>query len=164
VVSRLTHGGAGTFDLTLSTASRVVEPRSDGSGNFTIVFNFDQPVTNGGATFTGSGGGSVSNVVFAGNSMIVSLAGVTDQQTGTVTVNSVSGPGTATASASVQIGFLDGDATGDGVVNVGDTAQVRNHAGETLDNTNFRNDINTDGLINVGDTIIVRTKSGDFLP
>ena len=137
-VSRFTHGGSGTFDLTLSTSSRVIEPRSDGSGNFTIVFNFDQPVTTGSAMFTGPGGGSVSGVTFSGNSMIVGLTGVTDQQTGTVTISGVAGPGTAAVpSTAVQIGFLDGDVTGDGVVNVGDTIVVRSHAGVTLDNTNF---------------------------
>ena len=159
----MTHGGAGTYDLALSTASRVVEPRSNGSGNFTIVFTFDQPVTNGSATFSGPGGGSVGTVTFAGNDMTVSLTGVTDVQTGTVSVNNVSGPGTATTSASVQIGFLNGDNTGDGSVNVGDTAAERNHSGATIDNTNFQYDINVDGFINVGDTIIVRTKSGNGL-
>ena len=49
VVSRFNHPGAGIFDLTLSTTSRVVEPRSDGTGNFTIVFNFD-PMNSGNAT------------------------------------------------------------------------------------------------------------------
>jgi uncharacterized repeat protein (TIGR01451 family) len=162
VVSRMTHGGSGTFDLTLSTSSRVVEPRSSG-GNFTIVFNFAVPVTSGTATTTGSVG-SV-NVSFSGNSMIVSLTGVSDQQNVTVTAHNVSGPGTATlSSVSTQIGFLIGDVNGDGTVNVGDTILVRNHAGVTLDNTNFQYDVNVDGLVNVGDTIIVRNDSGDFIP
>src|SRR5437588_7166140 len=44
VVSRFTHGnGAGTFDLPLSTSSRLVEPRTDFSQNFTIVYPFDKP-------------------------------------------------------------------------------------------------------------------------
>ena len=164
--SRMTHGnGAGTFDLSLSLSGRTVEPRSDNSGNFTIVFNFDQPVDSGTASVTAPGGGSVGSVTFSGNSMIVGLNGVTDQQTITVTVNNVSGPGTATLpSASVQVGILDGDVTGDGFVNAGDTIRDRNFSGATLDNTNFQYDVNLDGLINVGDVAVVRSKSGDFLP
>jgi len=159
------QGGAGIFDLPLSTSSRVIEPRSDGTGNFTIVFNFDQPVTTGSAMFTGSGGGSVSGVTFSGNSMIVGLTGVTDQQAGTVTINGVAGPGTATMpSASVQVGFLNGDVNADSRVNVGDTIIVRNNSGATVDGTNFQYDINADGFINAGDTIKVRANSGNFLP
>ena len=162
VVSRLTHGAAGTFDRTLSTSSRVVEPR-DGSGNFKIVFNFNEPVTSGTATTTGSVGSVTTS--FSGNSMIVSLTGVSDQQNVTVTANNVSGPGTGTlASASTEIGFLIGDVNGDAVVNAGDTVQVRNNSGVTLDNTNFQYDLNIDGMVNVGDTIVVRAKSGDCLP
>jgi hypothetical protein len=97
--------------------------------------------------------------------MIVGLTGVTDQQTGTVTATNVSGPGTGTLfSASVQVGFLIGDVTGDGTVNAGDTVVVRNNAGVTLNNTNFQNDVNVDGAVNVGDTTIVRNNSGHTLP
>jgi hypothetical protein len=169
VVSRFTHGnGAGTFDLPLSTSSRVVEPRTDFSGNYTIVFNFDKPVNAGNASVTAhnpSGAGSVSSTSFSGNSMIVSLTGVTDQQTLTVSASGAAGTQTQSAAASsVQIGFLIGDVNQDAVVNVGDTIQVQNNAGVTLDNTNFQNDVNTDGAVNVGDTTIVRNNSGHSVP
>ena len=112
-----------------------------------------------------TGTGSVGTVAFSGNDMIVSLSGVTDMQNVTVTVMNVSGPGTGTLpSASVDIGFLIGDANQDGNVNVGDTIVVRNHSGQSDDNTNFQYDVNADGAINVGDTIMARNKSGDFLP
>jgi hypothetical protein len=160
----LTHGSAGTFDLPLSPSSRVVEPRSDGSGNYSIVFNFNEPVSSGNASVA-SGTGNVSGVTFNGNSMVVGLSGVTDQQTVTVSANNIVGMTSQTpASVSVQVGFLDGDVNGDGVVNVGDTVLVRNNSGVTLNNTNFQYDVNIDGLVNVGDTIAVRAHSGDFLP
>jgi hypothetical protein len=160
--SRMTHGGSGTFDLPLSLNSRTVEPRN-GAGNFTIVFTFDQPVNSGSANVSPSG--PSSNASFSGNSMIVSLSGVSDQQAFTVSANNVSGPGTATfVAASVDVGFLIGDVNQDGTVNVGDTVQARNNSGVTLDNTNFQNDVNVDGMVNVGDTIVVRSKSGDFIP
>jgi hypothetical protein len=164
--SRMTHGGgAGTFDrpMPLSGPSGI-EPRSAGTGNFTAVMTFNGPVNGGTASVTG-GTGSVSSVTFSGNSMIIGLTGVTDQQVVTVTASNVSGPGTtALPSASMQIGFLIGDVTGDAAVNVGDTIPTRSHAGQTLDNTNFQYDVTVDGFINVGDTIVVRSKSGDFIP
>ena len=160
VVSRQVHGGAGTFDLPLSTSSRTIEPR-DGSGSFTIVFNFDQPVTSGNATVSPAGPGS--SVSFSGNSMIVSLTGVPDQNTYTIAAHNVSGPGTATLiSASAQVGFLIGDVNQDGAVNVGDTVIVRGAAG-AVNGSNFLDDVNLDGSINVGDTAIVRMDSGHGL-
>lgn len=161
-VSRLTHGSSGTFDLPLSLSGRTIEPRSDGTGNFTIVFTFDQPVNSGSAS---SNSGSVNNVSFSGNSMIVSLTGVPDQQTVNVSANTVSGPGTATLlSASVNVGFLYGDVTADGFVNVGDSILDRSKSGLTLDNTNFQFDVNIDGFINVGDVAAIKSRSGDYLP
>jgi sugar lactone lactonase YvrE len=163
VVSRMTHGSNETFDLPLSTNSPTVEPRNNGTGNYTIVFNFDKAVNSGNADIT-SGTGTAGRPTFDSNSMIVNLTGVTDQQTLNVSVSNVAGPNTLPfASASAQIGFLYGDVNGDGVVNVGDTILVRSIAGATLDNTNFQYDVNADGLVNVGDTIIVRNNSGNFL-
>jgi hypothetical protein len=161
-VSRLTHGGSGTFDRPLSLMTRTIEPR-DGSGNFKIVFTFNTPVTSGNASIT-SGSGTVSSTTFSGNTMTVNLSSVTDQQNLTLAINNVSGPSSFQSSGSVLIGFLIGDVNFDAAVNVGDTAPVRNNAGATLDNTNFQYDVNIDGFINVGDTIIVRGKSGDFVP
>lgn len=161
-VSRLTHAGAGPFDLSLSLSGRTVEPRSDGSGNYTVIFTFDQTVNSGSAS---TNEGTVNNTSFSGDTMTVSLSGVPDQQTATVTANNVSGPNTATLiAASVNVGFLYGDVTQDGFVNVGDTIRDRNFSGATLDNTNFIYDVNLDGLINVGDTAAIRSKSGDSLP
>jgi hypothetical protein len=159
--SRMTHGASGTFDLPIASNGSTVEPRSDGTGNYTIVFNFDQPVTAGTASTNGP---TASSVTFSGNSMIVSLTGVADATSGvTVTANNVLGQ-FSLGSASASLSFLWGDVNSDRVVNAGDTVVVRNNAGVTLDNTNFQYDINVDGFVNVGDTIIVRAKSGDFLP
>jgi hypothetical protein len=162
-VSRMTHGAAGTFDLPLPVDGTVgIEPR-DGSGNFTLVLTFDQPITAGGAS-TVNGTGTTGGVTYSGNSMIVPLSGVTDQQKLTVSVSGAAGSGTLPTAFNFDVGFLIGDVNGDGVVNIGDTALIRTNSGVTLDNTNFQYDLNVDGLVNVGDSIIVRSKSGDFLP
>ena len=163
-VSRMTHGGAGTFNMPMPlSGSPGIEPRSDGTGNYTIVLTFDQAVNSGSASVA-SGTGSVNNVSFNSNQMIIALTGVTDQQTLAVSTSSVSGTNTLSTSPSVNVGFLIGDVDGDKTVNAGDTIQVRNHSGETLGTTNFQFDVNVDGLINAGDTTVVRSKSGDSLP
>ena len=163
--SRMTHGGgAGTFDMPLPLNGSGIEPRSDGTGNYTLVLTFTNPVTGGTASVT-SGSGSASNVTFNSNQMIVTLTGVTDQQVITVSANNVAGTNTQTlASASVNVGFLNGDVNGDKAVNAGDTIQVRDQSGATLDATNFQYDVNVDGFINAGDATVVRSKSGDSLP
>jgi hypothetical protein len=96
--------------------------------------------------------------------MIIALTGVTDQQTLAVSTNSVSGTNTLSTSPSVNVGFLNGDVSGDRVVNAGDTIQVRNLSGATVGPTNFQYDVNVDGFINAGDATVVRSKSGDSLP
>ena len=139
----------------------VVEPRN-GDGNFTVIFNFSQPVLGGSVSLAGTGSVTAE---LQWNSMIVQLTGVMDQQTLTVTALNVTGTNYGMlASTSVQIGFLVGDVNGDGVVNVGDTAIVRGQAGAPLDNTNFQSDVNGDGQVNVGDTITVQLQSGHYLP
>jgi hypothetical protein len=164
VASRMTHGSAGTFDLPLSTSSRVVEPRRSGS-NYTVVFTFDKNVTNGNASVT-SGTATVSSRTFSGNSMIVGLSGVTDQQTVTLTASSVSGPGTGVSgSSSVQIGMLQGDVNQDGFVNAGDTVVERNFAtGATTTSSTYLYDVNVDGFVDNNDLTIVKNNSGNFLP
>ena len=138
--SRMVHGGSGTFDLGLSFSQRTVEPR-DGSGNFTIVFTFDQSVTNGTASFSGPGGGGGQRCHFQWQhddcrpqrrDRSTNRHGRIQQCLRPGNRNSLSG--------SVQIGFLIGDVNGDGVVNIGDTAVVRGQSGVTLDETNFQDD------------------------
>jgi hypothetical protein len=162
--SRMTHGSAGTFDLPMPLDGTGIEPRSDGSGTYTIVLTFDKPVSSATNAVT-SGAGSVSATSYTGNSELVTLTGVTDQQSVTVTSTNVMGSNNvALPSASVQVNFLVGDVNFDRVVNVGDTVPTRNASGATLDNTNFQYDVNVDGMINVGDTILVRSRAGNLLP
>lgn len=162
-VSRMTHGSKGTFDLPLPiTGPAAIEPRTDGAGHYTIVFNFNQPVNNGSAS---TSAGTVSNVSYSGNAMIVALSGVADQQTVTVTANNVSGPNTqALPSTSVNVSFLIGDVSGNGAVDAGDVAQSRAASGSSVDSTTFRYDVNIDGVLDANDTTLVRSKSKHFLP
>jgi hypothetical protein len=163
--SRMTHGGgAGTFDVNLPLAgSPGIEPRSDGTGNYTIVLTFDQSVNSGSASVA-SGAGSVNNVSFSGNSMTIALTGVTNQQTLAVSTNSVAGTNTLSTSPSLNVGFLIGDTTADGVVNSADVTQVRRQSGLVADPTNFREDLTVSGVIDSGDITLVRRQVGTALP
>ena len=161
----MTHGTAGIFDINLPvTGSPGIECRTSyalGAGNYSVVFNFVNNITNCG-TAAAAGGTIVAGP--SANQCTMNLTGVADAQTISVELDNVIDSQNNTGNISVPIGVLIGDSNGDGFVNVGDTVLVRNHSGETATLANFRQDLNADGLINVGDTLQVRNHSGDFLP
>ncbi len=166
-VSRKTHTGVGDFDVSLPLTGNVgIEPRRGSGANFDshqIVVTFANPVTLSGATVASSNGQATATATASGGTITVNLAGVTDAQTLTVTLNSVN-DGSHLGDVAIPMGVLLGDTNGDRSVNVGDTLQTRNRGGQATDATNFRSDVNTDGTVNSGDTTIVRAHSGDFLP
>jgi len=160
--SSLTHTGVGPFSMNMPLNGSGVEPR-DGGGSYSIVLAFDSPIDGGTATVT-SGTGTAGAPSFNGNTMTVSVTGVTDQQVITLTVSNVhTVNGGTLPSASINLGFLIGDTNSDREVNVGDTIQVRSHAG-VVNGSTFQYDLNLDGQIDVGDTTVVRSKAGDFVP
>jgi hypothetical protein len=165
--SRVTHGqSAIARDLPLALSGQpTVESRRKSSGAFQVVFTFSEPVNSGTAAATANGNSISSSVSFSGNTMIVSVSGVADRQTLTVTANNVAGPNTQTLpSASVSVGLLQADVNSDRAVNGGDATLVRNRSGSEVDGINFRYDVNADGYCNVGDAIVVRNKTGNGLP
>jgi sugar lactone lactonase YvrE len=173
VGSTKSHGSIGTWDVNLPvlpfTAPRGIECRTGGvNGDYTIVFTFgNNLVSVGGASVTSGTGIAISATIDANDShrYLVNLTGVANAQYLTVTINNViDAVGNYAASISKQMGMLLGDTNGDGLVNVGDTIQVRAQAGNDVTSSNFRVDVNGDGLINIGDTVTVRNQSGTALP
>ena len=164
VVSRKTHGSAGTFDLFVPlTGPSGIEPRiGSPAGTHTIVFTFTAPVNGGTAT---SSAGSVSNVTFSGTEMRITLSGINDVQTVSVTANNVtSGTGTL-SSVTVAVGFLQGDVDGNRSVSATDISAVKSRSGEgSINNTNFRDDVTINGTVNSSDVSLVKSKSGNTLP
>ena len=164
VVSRKTHGAAGTFDINmpLSGPSGIEDRLGNPAGSHTIVLTFTNTVTAGTAT---SSAGSVSNVSFDGTDMIVTLTGINDVQTVTVTANNVTnGPTGTLPSITANIGFLQGDANGDRSVNSTDVSLTKSLSGALVEGGNFRNDVNANGAINSTDVSIVKSRSGNVLP
>ncbi len=170
VVSRKKHKSAGTFDINLPlTGSTGVECRSGGTNNiYQVVFAFPKAVTVGGATVTPGVGGSGSVVggpVVSpdGKTVTVNLTGVTNVQTITVTLSSVS-DGTSTGDVAVLMGMLMGDTTADRFVNTTDINQVKTLVGQAATSSNFRSDVTADGIIKNPDVSLVKSKKGTVLP
>jgi hypothetical protein len=168
VVSRMTHGTAGTFDIDLPfspdpRASAIrppgIECRSGGVNNaYTMVFTFSNTVANCGVASLGtvtpgpnSNQCSVQVNVPTGQYVTVQLTGVTD-------------PNATTGTFSATMGVLVGDTTANGAVNSSDIAQTQSQSGQPVTIDNFREDVNVNGAINSSDIALVQSQSGTALP
>jgi hypothetical protein len=166
VISRKTHGSAGTFDIDLQ-GSAPIECRTGGvNGDYTMIFSFAHDLVGIGAACCI--GGTVSSSMIDPNNpsqFIVNITGVTNGTYVTVTLDGVDGSGgTHNDYFYQQMGVLVGDVNSDGVVNVGDTVATKSQSGNPVTTSNARADVNTDGLINVGDIVLVKNASGTALP
>ena len=165
VVSRLTHGSA-PFDIPLPLSGTPGLECRNGSppNSYNLVFTFAAPVTFSGAQLTTALGGTLAGTSGSGTTtVIVNLSGVQTAQTIEVKLTDVSDE-TSTNDVSVSMGVLVGDTTGDGFVNSGDIDQVKSQLGQSVTNSNFREDLNADGNINSGDVSLAKSKSGMGLP
>jgi hypothetical protein len=159
VVSRKTHGRAGTFDINLPQTPRPgIECRS---GDYAIVFTFASNVSIQGARVT-SGAGRVKNYTVTGNQVLVNLTRVGNAQTVVVTLAGVN-DGINTSDVQATMGVLIGDTTADGVVNSTDVNQVQSQLGQPVTASNFRDDVKADGVINHQDVNMVESRSGTGL-
>ncbi len=167
--SRKIHGDAGTFDVDLPlTGNPGIECRSGGvNGDYEIVFQFANTLVNVGSPRVSSGTGSV----VSGNidpsdahNFVINLTGVTNAQTVTVTLNSISdSAGGFSSSISPSMSVLIGDTTADRFVDSADIGQTKSQSGKSTTSSNFREDINKDGFIDSADIGFVKSKSGSAL-
>jgi Dockerin type I domain len=163
VVSRKTHGSAGTFDVDLPlTGKPGIECRSGGAANdYMLVFTFANNVSVQNATVT-AGAGSATNFTVVGNIVTVNLTSITNAQTITVKLTGVS-DGINTSDVEASMSVLIGDTNGDGFVDAVDTSQVKSQSGNAVGASNCREDVNVDGFIDSVDTSFVKSKSGTTL-
>jgi hypothetical protein len=176
VVSRMTHGSAGDFDIVLPQppATRGVECRSSallGAGNYTLVFTFPNNLTSvASAAVTGhdpaSGIGTVSTRGIGPNpnQYTVNLTSVSTGQYITVTLNNVLDVAGNTGNQTVQMGVLIGDVNSNGVVSNTDVASVKGQVAALVTPLNFRNDVNANGVISNTDVSLTKTQAGTSLP
>jgi len=158
--SRLTHGGAGTFDIAMPlTGTSGVEDRA--SSTYNAVFTFDGAVTSG-AVLAISGAATVGPISFSGNTMTAQLTGVTSAEVVTLRVQNINGDGQL--HGDVPFGFLTGDVNGNRTVNASDVALAKSQSGQATNATNFRSDVNANGMINASDLAVIKSKAGTGLP
>jgi len=163
-VSRKVHGGAGAFDVDLALAN---ECRSGGTnGDYTVVFNFTNPLNSvGGVSVTGTASVKSNAVGADPHQYIVELTGVANAQTLTINLNDVADAnGNFSATVSVPMRVLIGDMNSNGLVNSTDTSLVQAQSGQPVTSSNFRMDVNANGLITSTDASIVQSHSGTGLP
>jgi len=163
VVSRKTHGTAGTYDVNLPLTGTGIECRTGGpSGNHQLVVTFAVPVTFAGAS---TSCGSVMTTSGNGTSAVtINLTGVPNASRCSVTLNGVTDGTSAPGDASVPANFLEGDTTGNGAVNSSDISQTQSQSGQGVGAGNFREDVTVNGLINSSDISVVQSRSGTALP
>jgi hypothetical protein len=158
--SRLTHAGAGTFDIAMPlTGVSGVEDRS--SSTYNAVFTFDGAVTSGQVTVL-SGTATVGAISFSGNSMTAQLTGVSSTEVVTLRVQNINGDGQL--HGDVPFGFLTADVNGNRIVDRPDQQQLRADRGQPATASNFRDDINLSGVVDMPDLQSVQTNRGHSIP
>jgi uncharacterized repeat protein (TIGR01451 family) len=163
VVSRKTHGTAGTFDIDLLPPAPGIECRTGGaSGIHQVVVTFAVPVTLSSANVS-SGTGSVSSFSVSGNQVFVNLTGVANAQTIAITLVGVN-DGAGSGNVVVPMNVLLGDTTANKSVNSSDISQTKAQSGTIPTASTFRTDVTVNGLINSSDISTVKSKSGTAIP
>jgi hypothetical protein len=161
-VSRKTHGAAGDFDVALPG----IECRSGGAtNNYTLVVTFSNSLASGNASVTSGTGNVAGTPAISGNTMTVNLTGVTNEQTLSITLNSLTDQFLQTLpDTAINMSVLIGDVNANGLVNATDVGAAKLQSGASLSNTNFRTDIDANGAINASDVSTVKLHSGEGLP
>jgi hypothetical protein len=158
--SRLTHAGAGTFDVPMPLSGvSGVEDRS--STTYNAVFTFDGPVTSG-QVIVLSGTATVGTISFSGNSMTAQLTGVTSAEIVTLRVQNINGDGQL--HGDVPFGFLTADVNANRIVDRPDQQQISTDRGQPVTAANFRDDINLSGVVDRPDVQSVQTNRGHSIP
>ncbi len=164
VVSRKTHGTAGTFDINLPLSGNPgIECRTGGpSGNYQVLVTFAVPVTLSSASVT-SGTGSVSSTTVSSKQVTVNLTGIANAQTIAITLFGVN-DGTNTSNVVIPMIVLLGDTGANKSVNSSDVSQTKAQSGTVASSSNFRTDVTVNGLVNSSDVATVKSKSGTGVP
>ena len=158
--SRLTHGGAGTFDIAMPlTGTSGVEDRA--SGTYNAVFTFDGAVTSGEVLAVG-GTATVGPISFSGNTMTAQLTGVTSAEVVTLRVQNINGDGQL--HGDVPFGFLTADVNGSRSVDKPDKQKISADKNQVVTSVNFRDDINLSGVVDKPDAQSVETNRGHSIP
>jgi hypothetical protein len=92
--------------------------------------------------------------------VIVTLAGIADNQRVTLTLDNVNGIPSPYA---VSLGFLVGDVNGSGAVNASDISGIKARLNQSAGAANFKLDVNVTGTVNAVGLTAVKSRSGLIL-
>ena len=173
LVSRLTHGSAGTFDINMFTVGTIGVECRRGAGasgkDFQVIATFPSAITG----ITGTNVSSIDSAATADTPVIttssgrgvvtVNLHNVANVQTLSLTLLGVN-DGTNAGDVGIPVGVLLGDMTGDKTVNSSDVSQTKARSGQAVAISNFRSDVTGDGVLNSSDVSQVKSRSGTALP
>ena len=166
VVSRKTHGSAGAFDINMPlTGPRGIECRNSG-GNHTLVFTFKTYLADVGQVSVTAGSGTISGTpTISANTMTVNLTGVANGQVTTISLHNTKDVANQILDdTSVNIGFLVGDTSGNGLVTSTDVSQIKLQSGHAVTSANFREDLNANGTITGTDVSAAKLSVGSGVP
>jgi len=158
--SRVWHFGVGAFDIDMPlTGNSGVEDRC--SNTYTAVFTFDDSVTSGDVAIV-SGSATVESVIGNGDELQAKLKNVTDAEILTLRVSNINGDGQQYGD--IPFGFLQGDVNANRVVDKPDANQIRLDKNQTINGSNFRDDIDLSGVVDRKDLHGVTSHLGNSLP
>jgi PKD domain len=171
VVSRMTHGAAGTFDINLPlSGTRGVECRSSasaGAGVYKMVFTFANNLVSVDSAGSTNGGPTTVTSSAIGpnpNQYTVNLANVPNQQYLSITLINAKDSTGAIGNLFGTMGVLIGDVNATGLVDGNDVSAVQAKTRQAATSTNFRLDVNASGLIDGNDVSITQSKTRTSLP
>jgi hypothetical protein len=170
VVSRKTHGSAGTFDIDLPlTGNAGVECRSGGTNNdYSLVFTFHRNLVGVGGASVAQGTATINANSGIGpnlNQYTLNLTGVANAQHLIVTLNGVQDTnGAIPGGVTARMDVLLGDVNAVSGVTGSDVNACKAQVGIELSTTNFRNDVNATGFVSGSDVNLIKSQVGMALP
>ncbi len=164
VVSRKTHGNAGTFDIDLLAGEPPpTECRSGGTGEiYQVIITFPDAVSVDRAFVASRGFAAAATLSVSGAEVTVNLTAVGNAQTALIMLENVS-DGENMGDIFIPFPILIGDTSGNGSVSSSDVGQVKSQSGATVAGANFRTDVNANGTISASDIGQVKAASGTSL-
>jgi uncharacterized protein (DUF1800 family) len=162
VVSRMSHGSAGTFDVQLPLQGRTgIECRSLDQG-ITLVLTFDQPVKSGNASLVQGAATVTGAPAFLDNTMTVRLGSIPDAQALAVSINRVrNAAGESSSARRVHFRVLRGDVNASGGITAADVSLCKTAISRAMpvNGATFRCDIDHNGIVDANDLNLVKSQS-----
>ena len=148
--------------LSLAATTPTVEPRL--GPDATLVLNFDKPIASATAAVT-AGTATLQGATIAGSSVILTLGNVANAQYVTLGVAGITAvDGTTGGAASLRVGFLAGDVSGNRSVSLSDLLAVNAALTQGASAASYLVDVNLSGTVTLADKLLVGSRLTQALP